>query len=54
MTSARRTLNDCAREGLSPDLLRQGARQALRRGLVTKDELAEVDAALAPYGGIAA
>ncbi len=54
MTSARRTLNDCAREGLSPDLLRQGAQQALRRGLVTKDELAEVDAALAPYGGIAA
>jgi predicted transcriptional regulator of viral defense system len=52
-TNVRRTLNDCAREGLPPDQLRQGAQQALRRGLVTKDELGDVDAALAPYGGIA-
>ena len=53
-TSPRRTLNDCAREGLSPELLRQAARQALRRGLVTRAELADVDAALAPLGGLAA
>jgi hypothetical protein len=32
VTSVQRTLNDCAREGLSPELLRQAARQALRRG----------------------
>lgn len=53
-TSARRSLNDCARAGLSPDLLRQGARQALRRGLVTMAELADVQAALAPFGGLEA
>ncbi len=53
-TGVRRTLNDCARYGLSPDLLRQGARQALHRGLVTNEELADVAAALAPFGGVAA
>lgn len=53
-TNPRRTLNDCARGGLSPELLRQAARQALRRGLVTKAELAEVDEALRPFGGLAA
>lgn len=31
VTSIRHTLNDCARSGLSPDLLRQAARQALCR-----------------------
>jgi CelD/BcsL family acetyltransferase involved in cellulose biosynthesis len=35
-TNARRSLNDCAREGLSPDLLQQAAQQALRRGIVTE------------------
>ena len=39
VTSVRRTLNDCAIVGLSPDLLRQGAKQALARGLVTKAEM---------------
>ena len=53
-TNPRRTLNDCAREGLSPDLLRQAAQQALRRGLVTRAELADVEIALAPFGGLAA
>ncbi len=52
-TGPRRTLEDCARDDLSPDLLQQGARQALRRGLVTLGELGEVVAALAPFGGIA-
>lgn len=51
-TSAGRTLNDSARSGLSPELLQQAARQALRRGLVTKTELADVEAALKPFGGI--
>ncbi len=53
-THARRSLNDCAREGLSPELLRQAAQQALRRGLVAKGELGDVETALQPYGGLAA
>jgi len=53
-TNPRRSLNDCAREGLSPDLLRQAAQQALRRGLVTKAELGDVEEALEPFGGLAA
>jgi predicted transcriptional regulator of viral defense system len=54
VTAPRRALNDCAREGLSPDLLRQAARQALRRGLTTAAELTDVEAALAPFGGLTA
>ena len=54
ITSPRRTLNDCARDGISPELLQQAAQQALRRGLVVKSELPEVETALAPFGGIAA
>lgn len=53
-TSPQRSLNDCAREGLSPELLRQGALQALRRGLVTKAELGDVEKALEPFGGLPA
>jgi predicted transcriptional regulator of viral defense system len=53
-TNPRRSLNDCARDGLSPDLLRQAAQQALRRGLVVKGELGDVETALAPFGGLAA
>ena len=45
-TSVLRTLNDCAHEELAPDLLRQAAHEALRRGLVTKSELAGVKRAL--------
>jgi predicted transcriptional regulator of viral defense system len=52
ITSPRRSLNDCASSGLSPDLLRQAAQQALRRGLVTRPELDEVEAALKPFGGL--
>lgn len=51
-TNVRRTLNDCARDGLSPELLRQATQQALRRGLVTKTDVADVAVALAPFGGI--
>lgn len=53
-TTVARTLNDCARDGTQPDLLRQATQQALRRGLVTLDQLADVATALAPFGGIAA
>jgi predicted transcriptional regulator of viral defense system len=51
-TNARRTLVDCARSHLSPELLEQATVQALQRGLVRRSELGEVDAALAPFGGI--
>ena len=52
MTSVRRTLNDCALAGLSPDLLRQAAQQAVGRGLTTQSELGKVKEALKPFGGI--
>lgn len=52
ITTPLRTLNDCAEAGLSPEFLRQAAVEALERGLVTTDELAEVRAALAPFGGL--
>lgn len=52
ITSVPRTLNDCAHSGLAPDLLRQAARQALRRGLARRDELAAVEESLAPFGGL--
>lgn len=52
-TNPRRTLRDCAHEGISPELLRQAAQQALRRGLVTKGELGDVKKALKPFGGLA-
>ena len=52
VTSTPRTLNDCARAGLSPDVLRQATKQALTRGLVTKTELAEVEKTLKSFGRI--
>jgi predicted transcriptional regulator of viral defense system len=53
VTSPRRTLRDCATEAVSPELLRQAARQAIRRGLVVNGELPEVEKALRPFGGLA-
>jgi predicted transcriptional regulator of viral defense system len=53
-TSPSRTLNDCAVGGLSPELLRQAAQQALRRGLVTRSQIGDVQVALKPFGGLAA
>lgn len=52
VTTPRRTLSDCAKEGLSPEVLGQATREALRRGLVARSELAEVERALQPFGGI--
>jgi len=52
ITNVPRTLADCARDHVAPDLLRQAAVQALQRGLVARAELGEVDAALAPFGGL--
>jgi hypothetical protein len=45
-------MSDCAKQGMSPELLRQAARQALRRGLVTHSELGDVETALTPFGGL--
>src|SRR5262249_26848208 len=52
VTSARRTLSDCASARVSPDILRQAAEQALRRGLLVENDLADVEKALAPFGGV--
>lgn len=53
-TNPSRTLNDCAVGGLSPELLRQAAQQALRRGLITRSQIPDVELALKPFGGLAA
>lgn len=44
---------DCAESRLSPELLRQAAQQALRRGMLTRSELSDVETALEPLGGLA-
>jgi len=44
---------DCAKDQIPPNLLRQAAQQALRRGLVTKPDLRDVEVALEPCGGLA-
>jgi predicted transcriptional regulator of viral defense system len=54
VTSPSRTLNDCAQAELSPELLRQAAREAIRRGMVRATDLADVSKALEPFGGLAA
>ena len=51
-TKPERTLNDCACAALSPELLQRAARQALRRGIVTRDGLDDVQLALKGFGGI--
>jgi len=53
ITNVKRTLNDCARDGLSRDLLQQAARQALKRGLVQSADLSDVWEALESFGGAA-
>lgn len=51
-TAPLRTLEDCATEHLPPELLRGAALAAFHRGLVARDELAAVAAALEPFGGL--
>jgi predicted transcriptional regulator of viral defense system len=51
-TAPLRTLEDCAAEHLPPELLRGAALDALDRGLVARDELRAVEAALEPFGGL--
>jgi predicted transcriptional regulator of viral defense system len=45
-TAAGRTLNDCIAEHFAPDLVQQAVVQARRRGLISRDEEAELLAAL--------
>jgi len=52
-TQANAPLHDCATDGLSPELLGQAARQALRPGLAARGVLGAVADALVPIGGIA-
>jgi hypothetical protein len=54
ITKPHRTLNDCAKADLSPEFLQQAAHQALRRGLVTRAEIGDVETSLAPFGGLVA
>jgi predicted transcriptional regulator of viral defense system len=54
VTTVKRTLDDCARAQLSPELLRQATMQALHRGLVTRAELSTVSVALKQFGGLPA
>ncbi|MFO0696955.1 MAG: type IV toxin-antitoxin system AbiEi family antitoxin domain-containing protein [Polyangiales bacterium] len=51
-TAPLRTLEDCAATDLPPELLRSAALDALARGLVARRDLATVEAALAPFGGL--
>lgn len=51
-TAPLRTLEDCAAAHLPPEHLRRAALDALARGLVARRDLAVVEAALAPFGGL--
>jgi predicted transcriptional regulator of viral defense system len=51
-TTPKRTLIDCAMAGLEPEFLQQAAGQALKRGLIARADLVEVDRALRPFGGL--
>ncbi len=51
-TDPLRTLEDCVAENLPPELLRGAALGALDRGLVARDELPFIHAALKPFGGL--
>jgi len=42
ITTPRRTLRDCIEANLSPDLLRQAVLQARRRGLISRNDQAEL------------
>ena len=47
VTTPGRTLRDCIEAHLSPDLIRQGVLQARQRGLISREDEAELDNALA-------
>lgn len=49
-TAPKRTIDDCIAEHLSPDLVHQAVAQARRRGMISRDEEAELLAALSGGG----
>jgi predicted transcriptional regulator of viral defense system len=49
VTTITRTLNDCARDQISPELLAEALHDALTRGLTVKEEVAEVERYLSPF-----
>jgi len=51
-TAPLRTLEDCVSAHLPPELLRGAALDALDRGLLVQDEIAAVEEALEPFGGL--
>lgn len=51
-TNVRRTLADCAREPILPDILRQAAQQAIGRGLLARKDSGPIEVALQPFGGL--
>lgn len=53
-TSASRTLSDCAKSGLSPELLRQATASASPGPRHEQRTLGDVQTALKPFGGFAA
>lgn len=46
VTTPERTLRDCIETDVSPDLIRQGVRQARQRGLISRRDEAELSSAL--------
>ena len=50
-TTPKRTLIDCAMAGLEPEFLHQAAAQALKRGLIARGDIVEVDRSLRPFMG---
>jgi predicted transcriptional regulator of viral defense system len=46
ITTPRRTLRDCIEANVSPELVRQAIRQARRRGLISEQDGAELNASL--------
>lgn len=51
-TTPKRTLIDCAMAGLEPEFLHQAAEQALRRGLIARGDIVEVDRSLRSFTGL--
>lgn len=50
-TTAKRTLVDCAMAGVSPEFVLAASEQAVRRGLVARNDLGEVEKSLRPFRG---
>ncbi|MEA2561134.1 MAG: hypothetical protein QOH06_2638 [Acidobacteriota bacterium] len=50
ITTPRRTLQDCAEENISPDLVRQAVLQARHRGLISEKDAVELLPAMLDFG----